>query len=120
MQPLLAEAVAPNLDALLSYGPLGVFTLVILYFVIRWGDKVAAGHVELVKVCGETEARNASSLESISDAVKSLGTISASHDDRCEKTLKIASMLAKGHSVDSGTAEAKRWFDRAVEESQNP
>lgn len=120
MEPLFADAAPPGLDSLLSYGPLGVFTLVILYFVIRWGDKVASGHIELVKVCGETQTRNASSLESISEAVKSLGTIAASHDDRCEKTLKITSLMAKGHSLDATSPDAKRWFERAIEESQNP
>ena len=116
---VLAETAAPSLDVLLSYGPLGVFTAVVLYFVIRWGDKAATGHMELVRVSTEAQARNAVSLEGISEAIRSLNALANTHESQAEKAVRIASHVARGHVAEAANPEAKRHFERAVEESGN-
>ncbi len=117
---ILADAVAPSFDTvLLAYGPLGVFALVVLYFIIRWGDRIASGHIELVKVCGTTQVSIAGSLERIVEATDSFSASAMSQRDECKKTQRIASHVAKGLGVEAGSPEAKRHFDRAVEEAGN-
>lgn len=117
---LLAEGdVHTGIDTLFAYGPLGVFAAVILYFVVRWGDKIASGHVELVRVCGETQARNASSLEGIRQAVDSFMVSAGVQGTAGKKTHVIIAHLARGHVAEAASPESKKHFERAVEEAQD-
>lgn len=122
MNPILIadSATIPGVDTvLLTYGPLGVFALVVLYFVVRWGDKIASGHVELVRVCGTTQTSIASSLERIGEATDSFLASSNSQRDECKKTQVIAGHIARGHLAEATNAESKRHYERAVDEAGN-
>lgn len=119
---LLAQTTAPAPSfetVLLAYGPLGVFALVVLYFVIRWGDKTASGHVTLVKVCSDTQLRMADSVEAIQKAVESFTDTAVSGRNHSQKAHEVIVHIAKGHLAESSSPEAKRHFERAIEASQD-
>jgi hypothetical protein len=73
---------------LMGYGPLGVFTLVILYFVIVYGRRAAEGHISLVTTLRKATIRQTKAAVKQADAdqrttaaLETLSRTLASHEN---------------------------------------
>jgi hypothetical protein len=71
MLELLAQTPTPGLDwerLLLGYGPLGLIAAGVAYFVVRYGNRAAEGHIALLDTVKTSVVRHDEALDKLTES----------------------------------------------------
>lgn len=80
---MLPEVATPDLSFLLTYGPLGIFAAVALYFALRYGPRLFEAHINHVKTTTDTQERLTTAFETLTES----NTVNAGNHTKTHRAL---------------------------------
>lgn len=105
---LLAQEVPLDWSrAFLAYGPLGVIAGFFLYFLYRYGTRMADGHIEFMSTAKECLSQNTKTLDALTASMMA-------HERNCSKVPKMLGHLAEAGKAITDDQDAKRYLDQAL------
>lgn len=93
---------------LLGYGPLGVFCLVGLYFLIRYGTRLVEGHLSYMHTSEVTQKSLTANLETLTESHTAL-------DGKHEKTHRALGHLANAAKESDICQGAQQYVEKALD-----
>jgi hypothetical protein len=94
---------------LLGYGPLGVFAVVALGFIIWYGPRLFEGHISFMKTCELTQSSLATNLSTLTESHMAL-------EQKHDKTHRALGHIANAGKESTDCTEAQRHYERAIDE----